>query len=95
MASLPRKGTTAVSPRVVTLTGSTSDAPSGMVETWIGATTGSRLRVAPVLLRTTTTSSGAGGGAAVSAQPHQTAILSASPDNKAKRLVLMHGKIEA
>jgi hypothetical protein len=46
-------------------------------------------------LRTTTTSSGAGGGAAVSAQPHQTAILSGSPNNKAKRLVLMHGKIEA
>jgi hypothetical protein len=44
-----------------------------MVDTWAGAETGRRLRVAPVVLRTTTISSGAGGGAAVSAHAHRAA----------------------
>ena len=33
-----------------------------MVETWVGAATGIRLRVAAVVLSTTTTSSGGGSG---------------------------------
>src|SRR6185312_16786627 len=63
-----RSDTTAVAPRVATLTGITSDAPTGTVEIWVGAVTGTRLRVAPVVLSTTTISSGGAGGGAVSAQ---------------------------
>src|SRR4051795_10680828 len=65
----PRSDTTAVAPRVATLTGITSDAPTGTVEIWVGAATGTRFRVAPVVLSTTTISSGGAGGGAVSAQP--------------------------
>src|SRR5690242_18543151 len=89
IASRPRSGTTAVAPRVVTLTGPTSLAPSGMVDTCIGAATGSRLSVAAVLLRTTMTSSGAGGGAAVSAQPQPAAQLTASAPRRATRAKLI------
>jgi hypothetical protein len=59
---------------VATLAGSTSEAPSGIVETWVGAATGTRLKVAAAVLRTMTTSSGGGSGADVSAQDQAPAI---------------------
>jgi hypothetical protein len=92
MASRARSGTTAVPPRVVTLTGCTSDAPNGTVDTWVGAATGSRLNVAPVLLSTTTISSGAGGGAAVSAQERDTPVTRLSPNRILRRRIVMPGR---
>src|SRR5215210_1678280 len=77
-ASRPRRGTTAVAPRVATLTGSTSEAPRGTVETWLGDVTGIRLSVAAVVFRTTTISSGGGKGAEVSAHPAHTKHASAT-----------------